>query len=269
MKLLCTLLCLLWSFAVSGQTLHAIVFADTKAERIGEGCQANYDHIRQLLQEIAQNADLTLQPYYFSGEDCTTQNLEQTLENLTVTAEDAVIFYYSGHGEAASKSVWPNLLFSQNEGGILFNLQNIAEQIASKRPKMQLVIGECCNQASDALAFAPGIGRGELKPKQRYKELFGTEANVIVCASAKGLPAYINNEKGGVFYHVFTQALNEELAKNETAGWQNLLFRVEVEMSGLDIKVNGKIQTPSPTPYYEGYHIINQKKQALKVVGRR
>ncbi len=272
MKKITTLILLFLLMQLEGtaqNVMHAIVFADTEAEKIGDGCQKNYDNIRKLLAEIAANAELKLKPYYFSEEECTTENLKKTIQSLATDPTDVVFFYYTGHGEGNSKSNWPNLKLSQDGKNDRLNLQEVDRLITDKNPKSQFVIGECCNKPSDAFAINQGAGRGDLKFRARYQELFNTKVKVLLCASAKGTPAYINDEEGGVFYNVFESVLNQELTKNETASWKNLLFRVELEMSGLDIKVNGKIQTPSPTPYYEGYYIINDKKENLKVVANK
>lgn len=267
--LIVLLMCFLGQLTIAQRVMHAIVFADTEAENIGEGCQKNYNNIRKLLNEIAKNAELKLKPYYFASEDCTTENLKNVLNSLEMATEDVVVFYYTGHGEGTKKSNWPNLKISQDGKTDKLNLKTIDELIAEKKPKSQIVIGECCNKPSDSFVINQGIGRGELKFRKRYKELFNTEAKVLICASAKGTPAYINDEEGGVFYKVFEDILFQELAKNDAASWKSLLFRVELAMSGLDVKVNGKIQTPSPTPYYEGYHIVNDKKEKLTVVADR
>jgi len=256
------------SFQLQAQTakLHAIIFAATDEPLVGEGCQKNFDRMTGLAREIAENADLKLHPYYFSGEECTTENLLEAVKNLKCDKEDAVFFYYTGHGISNPDSPYPDLKITSQS--TLVNLKEVDNKIAKKKPKNQIIIGECCNRENDFLAFDNISSRNTMKFRDRYKDLFKTEGRVLVCASEKGNATYVNPEEGGIFLNVFQKSMDELLAKPETATWNQLLFKVDLELSGLDIRINGKVQSPNPTPYYEGYQVVKNAKEELVMVGK-
>lgn len=94
-------------------TLHAIILADTDGKDIGQSSEVDVKNMKHLVNTIEKYAGIKANTTVLKGNKLTRSNIEAVINKLTVTAEDVVIFYYSGHGyrHPDTRSPWPYLVF--------------------------------------------------------------------------------------------------------------------------------------------------------------
>ncbi len=105
----CFALCLLWSgHDAPAATLHAILAGDTLDEYIGPAVTLDIEQFRQELQTIAESTGMLVRRVELTGTQLRKSALMDTVSGLRPAADDAVLFYFSGHGfSLQAKDEWP------------------------------------------------------------------------------------------------------------------------------------------------------------------
>lgn len=252
MKKICFLLLLSLTLvqSVQAQTLHAIVFANTKCPGdpedptdigIGPSVMCDYQRMRIELETIATFCGYKkdFQMYEGSPQNFCRDKLEYALNNLKCGKNDIVFFYYSGHGgrpEVMTKDSFPHmqlLVNPFNPNNIIkarnyYPLSQVLKRIKSKRPRLAIVIGDLCNSTSplvpvENVASMRGITKISKIPCEFYRALFLKVKGSIIATSSrpkevsKGDAVY-----GGYFTASFTEALQIMITENMKPDWNTL-----------------------------------------------
>jgi len=214
----------LWAVSQSAgaQTLHAVIVADTSDASIGVSVKKDFDRNISLVNAIARNTTLTLSLHALTGSKLTLNNLRNTVKGLKVGKNDAVLFYYSGHGYRlwAKKSKWPLLYVSQQ--GLDFG--ELVDTIRRKKPRFFLAVTDSCNEYADKRperrSFAMKKGG---PPKLNYRRLWvETHGEIVIGSSSKGEFAWGDDTKGGYFSARFFASHQNEV-KKAAPNWENIL----------------------------------------------
>lgn len=266
------------SFSASAQTIHTILFTDTQDDRIGIAAKASHDYysldLLSTIETSIGSSYSTSTPIDKRGYDCNPTTLLQTLNNLSCSENDIVIFIYIGHGARGlnDKSNFPQMCFAVPRGSYyrdeddFYPLENVRDLIMRKNPRFCLVIGDCCNSYSPTLSTKPSISVAEaMSPdiirrqgEEVIKKLFlSKKGSVILTASIKGEYGWCmngGNRKGMLLERNINDVFQDiKDGKVSYSSWDELLSTVKNKTYRFSQTVNliadGRRYTQ--TPYYE------------------
>ncbi|MCQ2329944.1 MAG: caspase family protein [Paludibacteraceae bacterium] len=266
--------------STSAQTLHSIIFTDTQDESIGIAAKASHDYYSlDLLSTIETSIGTSYNsstPIDKSGYECNRANLLQTLNDLSCSENDIVVFIYIGHGARGLKDLsnFPQMCFAVPLGARyrdeddFYPLENVRDLIMKKNPRFCLVIGDCCNSYSPTLSTKPSITAAEAmsldiihrQGENVIRNLFLTQkGSVILTASIKGQYGWCLNggpRKGMLLERNLNEVFQDiKDGKASYSNWEELLSSVKNNTYRFSQTINliGKNdgRRYTQTPYYE------------------
>lgn len=238
---------------VDGAKLHTILICDTHADNIGSSVEADLRNFRNETHRIAQNTTLELSEKLFIGQEVNKEALA-FIADLSIDADDAVIFYFSGHGYRPSNvspevNQWPHLYLTPADKGVDF--LEVAERLMHKNPRLMLVVSDCCNNIIPEM-YAPTTmpipaetpeARGANR-KRNYNKLFQESTGYYIITSASPGEFSWGTLGGGIFTNAFLRSLKLAADSHNTADWIAILDR-----ASLYVVNNSEID--NQTPRYE------------------
>lgn len=214
-------------------TLHAIIVADTDDESIGESVKIDLQNMQALIQNISQHTGLLMAGEAISGDNVSTSNINNAINNLSVGSDDVVIFYYSGHGyNPGDGSTWPGMSLKDDAK---LTIKNVRDMLKQKNPRLLIVMADTCNGFSRSVfRYAKSQEKTE-----NYKILFLKNRGIITASSSiPGQLSWSNNQVGGLYTNAFLISLNQELASQSNPSWKSLMERANKPLNG------GALQQP-------------------------
>ena len=218
--------------------LFVIIATDDRAPSIGDDMATNS---KMMVRTIKQNVPrrrsqiLKMQPAFM-----TPAAILGTIRSIDAGADDAILFYYSGHGgyDEARQQTW--LVLSQSPGTALF-VGQIRQEIAAKNVRLGTIVLDCCSQLPPMLARGPLAppempDQGTQQVSRLFQKLFFDQAGSVIIESSAPkeyaivVPPYRYRDERGILraHHVgalftqsFTQAMNFELDE-ANLGWTQL-----------------------------------------------
>lgn len=197
----------LFSFTLSAQVLHTIMFTDTQDEEIGVAARVSHDNYsRVFLGTIEKCLGNSYKRKHIEkiGYNCNKTELLEVLDELSCSEEDIVVFIYTGHGARGVDdwSDFPQMCFAVPRGreyrnsNDFFPLENVRDVIVKKKPRFCFIIGDCCNSYSNNITTKPRIDASTAsstnaalskRGEEIVRKLFLTErGSVMLTASKKG-----------------------------------------------------------------------------------
>ena len=221
---------------VGAATLHAIIVADVADTKIG--ADQDVAAIQKLTDTIRRATCLGGQDIVIEAGRGKLQEINNVISGLSVSPDDVVFFYYSGHGaNPGGGDRWP--LMGVERGGNLLKLSAVKDTLQNKKPRLLITMADACN------VFVPGItqrGRAERKEPGGFKKLFlDYKGSIIASSSVPGQYSYGDPQSGGTFTRQFLSALNQVQASS-SPDWESIKTGATKE-----IPVNSpdqKVQTP-------------------------
>lgn len=222
----------------NGQTLHAILFADTKDPEVGACDLQDYYRISVEMSTIASATGMKLKSYYYKDERCSSRNLKDLLASLQTEPEDVIFFYYTGHGTRSDKDVspFPQMCLGSFRQENFFPLERVLNELSYQPARLKLVLGDCCNNVvggvypKDPSAKGPTVLRKSAS--NVYGRLFiGNIGTVIASGCQAGETSaalsYMSDEGnkpiGGAFTISMVETLKGYATKGLESSWETLL----------------------------------------------
>lgn len=250
----------------NSQTLHAIIFANTKCPGevpgsmgIGPSVICDYQRMKIEFETMASflNYKKDFQWYEGSPTNFCREKLESTLNNLSCGSEDIVIFYYSGHGgrspqEKQDPFPWMQLVVDPYRtpwnASQYYSLSQVLKRIEAKQPRLSIVLGDLCNSLSNAIPQKDvpemkGATKISKAPCDFYKDLFLKVKGSIISSSSKPGETSAAFSDGGAFTICFTEALQIMVSNNMEPDWETLLEGTKMRTS--------KVTQGKQNPIYE------------------
>lgn len=249
--------------SASAQTLHAIIFANTKSpgnpnnprdEGIGPSVTVDFDRMRLEFTSISSFIGYNLKKYYYYGtQDRFNRNcLINVLNNLSCGKDDIVFFYYSGHGARFENedSQYPEMILKVPYGDVgsqdVYPLYDVYKQIMSKSPRLTIVMGDLCNSTWKGV-MKPVSANREASMKSNaacdvYKNLFLNVKGGLIATSSKpgqtsGCAHWTDgSEAGGRFTASFLECLRNYVIGGRNVNWETLL----TESRNLTMEISGE-----------------------------
>lgn len=261
---------ILWGFILilptNSQTLHAIIFANTKCPGekpgsmgIGPSVTCDYQRMKIEFETMASflNYKKDFQWYEGSPNHFCRTNLESALNNLSCEKDDIVIFYYSGHGGRLPKETedpfpWMQLVVDPYRtpwnASQYYSLSQVLKRIEAKQPRLSIVLGDLCNSLSNAIPQKDvpemkGATKISKAPCDFYKDLFLKVKGSIISSSSRPGETSAAFSDGGAFTICFTEALQIMVSNNMEPDWETLLEGTKIRTS--------KVTQGKQNPIYE------------------
>ena len=255
------------------QTLHAIIFANTKSpgnpndpndRGIGPSVTVDFERIQIEMTTISKFIGYNLKKYYYydTPDRFSKSSLESVLNNLQCNSKDIVFFYYSGHGlRAANENTkFPEMVLKVPYGSAsindLFPLYDVYKKIKNKKPRLTIVLGDLCNSTVKGFYRkydgAKGYTVKSDNAAEIYKNLFLEARGGLIATSSKpgqtsGCASFSDGtDAGGNFTASFLQCLQEVVRRSNSANWKSLLnatIALTQDISSPD-RLTGEKQTP-------------------------
>lgn len=177
---------------------HSIIFANTLDKTIGDGNKENFEMMNSITSRLVKFTNFKQKKYHCKGKDFNKDNLLRILQNLTTKPGDVIYFYISTHGQEATRSQFPQLIFSDST---TVRVEVIKSILASKQAHLKLLFIEGCNN----FPFNKRSQGPRSRPNKKvslsaiYKKLLNQKAMITATSSRQNQCSYINSEIGGAF----------------------------------------------------------------------
>ena len=201
--------------------LHAVILADIDDNKIGESTKVDFKNINNLVQDIAINTGMILAKHSVIGSSLNNQNVRTIINNLAVRRNDAVIFYYAGHGKNPQTGTkWPSMILKDQN--LEFNF--VISKLQKKNPRFFLAIADTCNDLPKYDPVTNRVGYFTTFKKQNYQNLFLKTRGYIVASGAEpGQLSWSDSNYGGLFTSQFLNSLNRQASSSRQANWHTIM----------------------------------------------
>ncbi len=192
-------------------TLHSIIVADINDT--GIGADRDVAAMQELTATIRRTTSLSGQDIVITAGRGKSQQIQNTLNSLSVGPDDVVLFYYSGHGaNPGGDDRWPTLGVEGQYGGNLLKLSSVKDILAARNPRLLIAIADACNKIEPGIV---SLGRQEADQPSGFRKLFlGYEGYIIASSSVPDQYSFGDSDRGGFFTNQLLEVLNEVQASS-------------------------------------------------------
>jgi len=192
------------SSQISAQMLHVLLFVNEQDVRIGG--KTDIENMSLFFKKVADCIGYDYRVSKNSNANFTSVAVNREINNLRVSPNDIVVYYYSGHGYNQNKNRWPTINLSDKN----YWLSDILALLNSKteNAKLVLCIADCCNKVYER-ALAPTATFNPVS-NNNMRELFtgfDGKRTIIISSSKQGEYSYGNSQYGGFFSFCFRNAV--------------------------------------------------------------
>lgn len=209
------------------QTIHAVLVADTKDGSIGTGVAENETNIASFLNNLKTLTELNVASTVIDGANFSCKSIIDSINGLNVAADDAVFFYYAGHGfrRDGSQTQFPEF-FCGGPRDPTLTLSQAVNMIQSKQPRLVIAIADACNKITEpapVIAAAPSIADVDRKGAllRLFKDYRGT---LIMSGAIPGEFSWYMTagaSLGGFFTNQLLSAINQNIVRSGArVGWE-------------------------------------------------
>jgi hypothetical protein len=220
-----------------GQKMHAIVVGDLSPAagwgKLAPNIVMDTLIFGGMLESNMPEQQLNIMSLQLQEDDQSDpQNILELVRELAPRPEDIVVFYYSGHGASDDQGHY----FAMAKGKL--HRKQVLEVILSKRPKLAVLITDCCNVRSDGrLFFAPYFQtQRPSSPTPLFRSLFLEPKGIVdINSSAPGEGAFFapsGDDIASMRGSIFTIELNAWVEKNRSQrrAWDDLVRGVSLQV---------------------------------------
>jgi hypothetical protein len=219
--------------------LHLITVANTKVPDIGTSCVIDRDNILDEFNDITSGLGIELKKHTVDGENLSKANVKSAIARLDVRPNDIVVFAYSGHGyrwsDQVSKYPMLALFYSRYDSpsnSNSYDLKEVYDMIVAKGGRLNIVLGDCCNNDIGVTSRDGGGGLASRSFTQgstdRLRALFfEARGNIIAGAAQAGETACGSSGSGGYFLNAFFSGIDKEVSYTATGdpSWSKIMSR--------------------------------------------
>ena len=227
-------------------TLHLILFANTQCvddSNIGTACKV--DSINAMLEfsQLAVDLGCKFNSIAVAGQNFTRANAINSIRNLIPNQHDIVVVIYSGHGYRwiGQEQNFPNLDFrvrpklSMPSDSTMINLYELANMLKSKSSRLNLVIGDCCNDPQPklidkglSLSGTKSLGKGTPSAGRNFEKLdklFNTSKGTLIINATSPNEVALGLDDGSILLNsIYTELKNQtSVLSSKSPNWDRLI----------------------------------------------
>ena len=190
------------------QTLHTLLFVNEQEPGREIDRKADMSNMYYFWRDVARKLGYTYSPIKCSPSSFTAANIDTKISGLSISNNDIVVFYYSGHGYNDESDIWPSLnLLDKNYRQI-----EIMKKLkrASSNAKLVLCIADCCNKQYNS-SYDLTAAYDAMEDNNAINHLFTGfkgKKSIIVSASKQGQFSWSHTQKGAFFGMCFRHVIS-------------------------------------------------------------
>ena len=247
--------------------IHVIIAADGRAG-FGANLVADYKNMERLFKKNVPASRLKM--VLMETDDITPDKILQTVDRMEPTADDALVFYYSGH--AAHDAGNGGQFFQLKDGnGKAAELQRrtLLASLKDKKARLTVLLTDCCNieqKSTDKEKEISQVVQSPDKITPVFEALFlKPEGTVDITSSKRGEASFTDStakKRGSCFTWPFVALLEKHQDKKSMA-WPDFVaeLKTDVQKAFLEAYPDGfKFDPP-----LNG--LTSQKTQTVEVYG--
>lgn len=210
----CFLITVNFGSAAWGQAIHIILAADGADANIGNAVKTDLDNMTNLFRANVPVANLNL--IALDANAMTPDGMLRSVENLNVAPNDAIVFYYSGHG--AFDVNGGRQFLELTVGGKLYR-DTLLAKIEEKKPRLAVLLTDCCNNEVNTVPGTRSVGVvAPIQTPRSFSPIFENlfvfcKGTVDLTSSQPGELSFVLDVANG---SVFTKALIDVVNHNKT-----------------------------------------------------
>jgi len=222
--------------ATKGQ-IYLVMVANTAITDIGTSCKVDEEHAVNEFSVFAKELNMPLNKHIIDGTNFNRASVDAELNAIHPTANDIVVFMYSGHGFRWTNqtSLYPSisLKYSSYERVAESNsylLGDIYNKVSGMGARLSIIIGDCCNSSIGvssrggdfALTSRSGTNGNTSKLQQLFLNKKGT---ILIAAASPNETSCGNSRDGGYLTSSFFQAIAKETSylNTDTPDWDRVI----------------------------------------------
>lgn len=231
MKLPIFLICVtLSAFSIrnaNAQQVHAILVADTLDGSIGAGIKENLKNVHALLADIEIVGEIPVIKTEVKDTGFNCKAINDAVSRLQSGPNDAVLFFYSGHGfrRDSTQTRFPEFdcrRTSDLDRGDMATI--VQELLTQKRPRFLLAVADTCNKEVPGLGFAAASAPFEFPAERKaaFRRLFLDYTGALMMSGA--VPGEFSwyriaqptptDKLGGYFTNQLLRVLDQRILEN-------------------------------------------------------
>ena len=242
--------------AEAGRKLHVVIAADVSDASIGRYCQTDANKVRLLFQNNVHNGEVEI--HEVATANVNQAGITRTLQNAGVRPEDAVVFYYSGHGNYARDGQHYMVV-----GGNWTSRSSVIASLKSRGAGLAVLITDSCFNFNDVTPPQQTV-RAEMRKSATaplFRKLF-FETNGFIdinsCQRDEKAATHADYSLGSVFTKAFVDSLGAK-STMATETWQSIVNDVSQETS----RQFGLLHPDGETLETGDGNFVNQRSQTV------
>lgn len=234
------------AFSLQAKTLRVLIVGDTNDRSIGKSVVTDIVNVEAFLREAAQKSGMAIDLKVLKGAEIKSKIITTAVTQIKVEPDDAVIFYYSGHGFRTQQVTtrWP-LLYIPDAGTKGVDFQWVIDTINAKNPRMVLAISDSCNSFIDTPARSVNTRAMQKDQDAAWRKLFAEfSGRIYASGSIVGQYSFGQDATGGAFTSRFLGIVRGEATKADP-NWDHIM-----KQASQKIHINSP-QQKTQDPQYE------------------
>lgn len=211
--------------AHAARKLHVVICADVDDARLGKHAKTDGANIKTLFESYVNAGELSITE--IEPAQLTQVGVVNTLHRLTADNDDAVVFYYSGHGVFTASGAH---YLAMKAGKQLVGRAEILSEIQKKKVGLTVLLTDACFNFKNITPppSVYGTRRGEATDPLFKKLFFEFDGIVDVNAAQKNQVAgtYPDFQRGSIFTSAIVGVMKTN-ARVSSLGWNEVLDQVD------------------------------------------